>query len=207
MGAAAPRDRSGIGGKAGLTLEVAETALPEVKRLLPRRFADSRGFFAETWNAKRMRDAGLDLDFVQDNHSYSATAGTVRGLHYQAPPMAQTKLVRVARGAIRDVAVDVRRGSPTFGRWVAEELSAENGVQLLVPRGFLHGFVTLVPDTDVLYKVDAPYAPDCDGGVRFDDPELAVDWGIDPADAVLSEKDAAAPLFRDFATPFVYGQG
>ena len=185
-----------------MTLEVAETALPEVKLLRPKRFADSRGFFAETWNAKQMRDAGLDLDFVQDNHSYSATAGTVRGLHYQAPPMAQAKLVRVARGAIRDVAVDVRRGSPTFGRWVAEELSAENGVQLLVPRGFLHGFVTLVADTDVLYKVDAPYAPDCDGAVRFDDPDLAIDWGIDPGCAVLSEKDARAPLFRDFITPF-----
>lgn len=185
-----------------MTLEIFETALPDVKRLRPKRFADSRGFFAETWNAGRMRDVGLDFHFVQDNHSYSAAAGTVRGLHYQAPPMAQAKLVRVARGAVRDIAVDVRRGSPTFGRWVAEELSAENGVQLLVPRGFLHGFVTLVADTDVLYKVDAPYAPDCDGAVRFDDPDLAIDWGIDPGAAVLSEKDGRAPLFRDFITPF-----
>ena len=189
-----------------MTLDIADMAIPEVKRLAPRRFADARGFFAETWSAARMRAAGLDLAFCQDNHSYSAAAGTVRGLHYQAPPMAQAKLVRVARGAVRDIAVDVRRGSPSFGAWVAEELSAENGVQLLVPRGFLHGFVTLVPDTDVLYKVDAPYAPDCDGAVRFDDPDLGIDWGIDPALAVLSEKDAAAPLFRDFVTPFVYGE-
>ncbi|HET7409347.1 MAG TPA: dTDP-4-dehydrorhamnose 3,5-epimerase [Paracoccaceae bacterium] len=183
-------------------MDIDETALSDVKRLTPKRFADSRGHFAETWNAERMRAAGLDFEFVQDNHSYSAMAGTVRGLHYQAPPMAQTKLVRVARGAIRDIAVDVRRGSPTFGAWVAEELSAENGAQLLVPRGFLHGFVTLVPDTDVLYKVDAPYALDCDGAVRFDDPDLGIDWGIDPESAVLSEKDARAPLFRDFFTPF-----
>lgn len=189
-----------------MTLDITDTAIPEVKRLVPRRFADSRGFFTETWNAGRMRAARLEFAFVQDNHSYSAAAGTVRGLHYQAPPMAQAKLVRVARGAVRDIAVDVRRGSPTYRQWVAEELSAENGLQLLVPRGFLHGFVTLVPDTDVLYKVDAPYAPDCDGAVRFDDPDLAVDWGIDPGDAVLSEKDAAAPRFRDFVTPFVYGE-
>lgn len=185
-----------------MTLNVEETALPEVKRLIPKRFGDSRGFFSETWNAQRMRDAGLHLHFVQDNHSYSARAGTVRGLHYQAPPMAQAKLVRVARGAIRDVAVDVRRGSPTYGHWVAEELSAENGVQLLVPRGFLHGFITLVPDTDVLYKVDAPYSAACDGAVRFDDPDLGIEWGIDPRLAVLSEKDARAPYFRGFITPF-----
>ena len=189
-----------------MALDIADTAIPEVKRIVPRRFPDSRGFFTETWNAARMAAVGLDLAFVQDNHSYSAVPGTVRGLHYQAPPMAQAKLVRVGRGAVRDVAVDVRRGSPTYGRWVAEELSAENGVQLLVPRGFLHGFVTLVPDTDVFYKVDAPYAPDCDGAVRFDDPDLGIDWGIDPARAVLSKKDAAAPLFRDFDTPFVYSQ-
>jgi dTDP-4-dehydrorhamnose 3,5-epimerase len=188
-----------------VTLDIADTGIPEVKRLVPRRFADGRGFFTETWNAAKMAAAGLDLAFCQDNHSYSAEAGTVRGLHYQSPPMAQAKLVRVARGAVRDIAVDVRRGAPTFGAWVAEELSAANGVQLLVPRGFLHGFVTLVPDTDVLYKVDAPYAPDCDGAVRFDDPDLGIDWGIDPASAVLSEKDAAAPPFRDFVTPFDYG--
>lgn len=196
---------SGTGFEGQKMLDITDTAIPEVKRLVPRRFGDTRGFFTETWNARRMTAAGLDFAWCQDNHSCSAAAGTVRGLHYQAPPMAQAKLVRVARGAVRDIAVDVRRGSPTFGRWVAEELSAENGAQLLVPRGFLHGFVTLVPDTDVLYKVDAPYAPDCDGAVRFDDADLAIDWGIAPGAAVLSEKDAAAPIFRDFVTPFVYG--
>ncbi len=185
-------------------LEIVRTAIPAVIRLEPRRFQDARGFFTETWNRARMAAAGLNVDFVQDNHSYSAEAGTVRGLHYQSPPMAQAKLVRVARGAIRDVAVDVRRGSPTYGRWVAEELSAANGYQLFVPEGFLHGFVTLTPDTDVIYKVNAPYAPECDGAVRFDDPDLAVDWGIGPGKAVLSDKDAAAPVFRDFETPFTY---
>lgn len=185
-------------------MDVFETAIPEVKRLVPRRFGDSRGWFSESWNAQRMAEAGLDIAFVQDNHSHSAEAGTVRGLHYQAPPMAQAKLVRVVSGAVLDVAVDVRQGSPTYGRWVAEELSAENGAQLLVPRGFLHGFVTLVADTDVLYKIDAPYAPDCDGSVRFDDPDLGVDWGIDPAKAVLSDKDATAPSFAAWSNPFVY---
>ena len=184
-------------------MDVIETAIPAVKLIRPRRFADARGFFCETWNSRRMAEAGIDIAFVQDNHSYSAEAGTVRGLHYQRPPHAQTKLVRVARGRIRDVAVDVRVGSSTYGQWVAEELSAENGAQLLVPQGFLHGFVTLEPDTDVIYKVDAHYAPDCDGAVRFDDPSLAIDWGIDPARAVLSTKDAAAPAFASFASPFV----
>lgn len=185
-------------------MEIADTALPGVKRLVPRRFGDSRGFFSETWNAARMAEAELTFDWVQDNHSYSAEAGTVRGLHYQAPPMAQTKLVRVARGAVLDVAVDVRRGSPTYGRWISETLSAENGAQLLVPRGFLHGFVTLEADTDVIYKVDAFYDPGCDGAVRFDDPDLGIDWGLDAGSVHLSDKDAAAPLFRAFQSPFEY---
>lgn len=185
-------------------MDIVKTSIPEVVRLEPRRFQDSRGFFTETWNRQRMAEAGLDIAFVQDNHSFSADAGTVRGLHYQAPPMAQAKLVRVARGAILDVAVDVRRGSPTYGAWVAEELSAANGYQLYVPEGFLHGFVTLTADTDVIYKVNAFYSPECDGAVRFDDPDICVDWGIDPKDAVLSDKDAKAPRFRDFETPFVY---
>lgn len=185
-------------------MEVEETAIPAVKKLIPRRFKDARGYFSEVWNARRLAEAGLDIAFVQDNHSYSAEAGTIRGLHYQSPPAAQGKLVRVARGRILDVAVDVRRGSPTFGNWVAEELSSENGVQLWVPKGFLHGFATLEPHTDVLYKVDAHYAPECDGCVRYDDPDLAVAWGVDPERIVLSEKDAAAPSFRDFVTPFEY---
>jgi dTDP-4-dehydrorhamnose 3,5-epimerase len=183
-------------------MNLVETAIPDVKLLTPRRFADSRGFFSETWSARRLAEAGIVADFVQDNHSYSAAAGTVRGLHYQRPPHAQGKLVRVARGRILDVAVDVRAGSPTYGRWVAAELSAENGAQIWIPRGFLHGFVTREPDTDVIYKVEAYYAPECDGAVRFDDPDLAIDWGMDPADAVLSDKDAAAPGFRDFSSPF-----
>ena len=184
-------------------LDVIETAIPAVKRLTPRRFGDARGWFSETWNAQRMAEAGLDVVFVQDNHSFSAEAGTVRGLHYQRPPHAQGKLVRVVRGRVRDVAVDVRKGSPTYGQWVAEELSAENGMQLWVPRGFLHGFSTLEPNTEVVYKVDGYYASDCDGAVRFDDPDLAIDWGVASAVAVLSDKDAAAPAFRDFVTPFL----
>jgi dTDP-4-dehydrorhamnose 3,5-epimerase len=188
-------------------LEITETALPGVLRIVPRRIGDARGFFCESWNRRRMAEAGLDHDFVQDNHSHSAERGTVRGLHYQSPPMAQAKLVRVVRGAVRDVAVDIRRGSPTYGRWVAEDLSAENGASLLIPRGFLHGFVTLTPETDVLYKVDAYYAPDCDGAIRFDDTDLGIDWGIDPGEAVLSEKDARAPAFRDFVSPFAYEAG
>ena len=149
-----------------------------------------------------MKDAGLVFDWVQDNHSFSADAGTVRGLHYQAPPAAQAKLVRVVMGRIRDVVVDVRRGSPTFGRWEAVELSAEAGNQMFVPRGFLHGFVTLEPGTLVQYKVDAPYDAEADGAVAWNDPDLAIDWGIAPGDATVSAKDAAAPAFSHWTSPF-----
>lgn len=183
-------------------MQIVKTALPGVLLLRPRCHADNRGFFAETYNRRRLEAAGLSYAFVQDNHSHSVEAGTVRGLHFQAPPAAQAKLVRVARGAVRDIAVDIRRGSPTYGRWIAEELTAENGAQLLIPAGFLHGFVTLMPKTDVVYKVDAHYAPDCEGAIRFDDPDLAVDWGIDPKTAVLSDKDAAAGAFADLQSPF-----
>jgi dTDP-4-dehydrorhamnose 3,5-epimerase len=183
-------------------MQIRETALPEVKVLTPRRFGDARGWFAETWSAARLAGAGLGHHWVQDNESLSARAGTLRGLHYQAPPFAQAKLVRVARGAIRDVAVDVRRGAPTYGRWVAEELSAANGAQILVPRGFLHGFVTLTDDTLVLYKVDNPYDAASDGAVAWDDPDLAIDWGIAPGQAILSDKDRAAPRFADWTSPF-----
>lgn len=185
-------------------IDVTDTTIPEVKLVTPRRFGDTRGWFSETWTKPKMAAAGLDFDFMQDNHSYSAQVHTLRGLHYQAPPFAQTKLVRVARGAVLDVAVDIRVGSPTYLKWVAEELSAENGAQLLVPRGFLHGFLTLQPDTEVLYKVDNPYSGVADGAVRFDDPALGVDWGIDPAKAILSDKDAAAPAYPDFDNPFTY---
>jgi len=182
------------------------TPLPGVLVLTPRRFGDDRGYFSETWSAARLREAGLDLGFVQDNESLSARAGTVRGLHYQAPPFAQTKLVRAVRGAILDVAVDVRRGSLHYGKWVAEELSAANGAQLLVPRGFLHGFVTLAPDTLVSYKVDNPYDASSDGAVSWNDASLGIAWGIGPDEATVSDKDRAAPAFGEWTSPFTYGE-
>jgi dTDP-4-dehydrorhamnose 3,5-epimerase len=183
---------------------VEPTALADVLILTPRRFSDARGWFCETWNRETLLAHGIDTAFVQDNHAFTERRGTVRGLHFQRPPRAQAKLVRCTRGAIRDVAVDIRKGSPSFGRWVAVELSAENGRQLLVPVGFLHGYATLTDTTEVLYKCSDTYAPDCDGAVRFDDPEIGIDWGIDPASAILSDKDRAAPLLRNFATPFTY---
>lgn len=181
-------------------MQVEPTLLPEVLILTPRRFGDARGWFSETFNAARMAEAGLHHDWVQDNHSFSAAKGTLRGLHYQAPPRAQDKLVRCSRGAILDVAVDFREGSPRFGRWVGVELSADNGRQLLIPKGFLHGFVTLTGDAEVQYKCTDLYSPEHDGAVRWDDPQIAVDWGV--AAPVLSEKDRAAPLLRDAPRPF-----
>ena len=175
--------------------------------MTPRRFGDDRGFFSETYNERSFAEAGIDVRFVQDNHSYSAQRGTVRGLHYQAPPHAQAKLVRVAQGRIYDVAVDARKGSPTFGQHVGATLTAEGGEQIFVPAGFLHGFITLEPDTHVLYKVDDYYSKACDGAVRFDDPALAIDWGDLARSPVLSEKDAAAPSWAEFSSPFVYAQG
>ena len=185
-------------------MEITETALPGVKILKPRRFGDSRGWFMESWNRDTLRRGGIDLEFVQDNHSMSAAPGTVRGLHYQAPPHAQDKLVRVGRGRVMDVAVDARRGSPTYGKWVGVELSAENGLQLLIPKGFLHGFATLTPDVELLYKCSDVYAPDCDGSVRFDDPDLGIDWGLGDTDPVLSDKDRSAPRFVDWQSPFTW---
>lgn len=185
-------------------MQITETDLPGVLILAPKRFGDSRGWFSEVWNRSVLAKTGIGTDFVQDNHSYSRDTATVRGLHFQSPPHAQAKLVRCGRGRVFDVAVDIRKGSPSFGKWTGVELSAENGLQLLIPEGFLHGFVTREPDCELLYKCSDFYAPDCDGAVRFDDPDLAIDWGIDAGDAVLSDKDAAAPLFRNFATPFLY---
>ncbi len=181
-------------------MQIETTALDGVVIVTPRRFGDTRGWFTETWNADRMADAGFGLAFVQDNHSFSAAKGTLRGLHYQSPPRAQDKLVRCSRGAILDVAVDGRKGSPSYGKWVGVELSAANGRQLLVPKGFLHGFVTLEPDTEVQYKCTDVYAPDCDGGVRWD--SVGIDWGL--SDPVLSDKDHAAPAFADWQSPFVW---
>jgi dTDP-4-dehydrorhamnose 3,5-epimerase len=183
-------------------LQIEATALPDVLILTPARFGDARGWFSETWSAPKLAALGITLDFVQDNHSLSAAPGTLRGLHYQAPPHAQDKLVRCTRGAIRDVAVDVRRGSPHFGKWVAVDLTAQNARQLLVPKGFLHGFVTLTPETEVQYKCSDVYAPDCDGGIRWNDPDLGIDWGV--ADPVLSAKDQAAPFLKDWVSPFVW---
>ncbi len=187
-------------------MEITATRIPDVKLLAPKRFGDHRGYFAETWKASRMAEAGLDIAFVQDNESLSAEPGTLRGLHYQSPPFAQAKLVRCAAGAILDVAVDARRGSPTYGEWISAEISAENGRQILVPRGFLHGFVTLEPHTLVIYKVDSVYDKASDGGVYCFDPGLGIDWGLNPEDATLSEKDRKAPSFRDFVSPFEYGE-
>ncbi|MBY6006622.1 dTDP-4-dehydrorhamnose 3,5-epimerase [Salipiger bermudensis] len=185
-------------------MQIQDTALLGVKILTPQRFGDNRGFFSESWNRARMAEHGLDHDFVQDNHSLSATQGTVRGLHFQSPPHAQAKLVRCGRGRLFDVAVDIRKGSPSYGKWIGVELSFENGHQLLIPEGFLHGFVTREPDTEIIYKCSDYYAPDCDGAVRFDDPEIGIDWGLDSSEAVLSEKDAAAPLLKDFDSPFLF---
>ncbi|WP_370191592.1 dTDP-4-dehydrorhamnose 3,5-epimerase [Qipengyuania sp.] len=183
-------------------LEVEATPLPDVLILKPRRFGDDRGWFCETWNSGRMREHGLDFVFVQDNHSFSADVGTLRGLHYQSPPRAQDKLVRCSRGAIRDVVVDARNGSPTFGKWVAIEISAEDGRQVLVPKGFLHGFVTMAPDTEVQYKVTEFYDADCDGSVAWD--SLDIDWGLDGSRPILSDKDIVAPAFADWHSPFTY---
>jgi dTDP-4-dehydrorhamnose 3,5-epimerase len=182
-------------------MQIDKTEIAGVVVVNPMRYADDRGWFAETWNAKRMAELGYDFDFVQDNHSLSVKTGTLRGLHYQRPPHAQDKLVRCTHGAIRDIAVDVRRGSATYGKWVGVDLTPENGKQLLVPKGCLHAFVTRAPMTEVLYKCSDVYAKECDGAVRWDDPTLAIDWQL-TTPPILSAKDAEAPLFSDFVTPF-----
>ncbi|MEM1431771.1 MAG: dTDP-4-dehydrorhamnose 3,5-epimerase [Pseudomonadota bacterium] len=188
-------------------MDLIETELPGVLVVIPRRFGDARGWFAETWNAQTLAHHGLRYAFVQDNESYSAEAGTLRGLHYQAPPHAQTKLVRCVAGRILDVAVDARRGSPTFGAWTARELTADGGEQLLVPAGFLHGFLTLEPGCRVAYKCSAHYAPLADGAVRWN--TVGIDWRLDalpvPGAPVLSAKDAEAPPFEIWQSPFVWG--
>lgn len=180
-------------------MQIEKTTLPDVMILTPRRFADERGFFSETWNRARMAEAGFDIDFVQDNHSISANAGTLRGLHFQAPPHAQTKLVRCGRGRFFDVAVDIRRGSDTYGAWVGVELSAENGRQLLVPAGFAHGFVTREDDTEIVYKCSDFYNAAADGALKWDG--CGVDWGLS-FPPVLSDKDAAARPLSEFDSPF-----
>jgi dTDP-4-dehydrorhamnose 3,5-epimerase len=182
-------------------MEIEELGLPGVKLIAPAVFRDARGSFCETWNRARLAQAGIELDFVQDNHSVSAAPGTIRGLHFQSPPHAQDKLVRCVKGRIWDVAVDIRKRSPTYGRWVGAEISASNGQQILVPKGFLHGFVTLEPDTEVLYKCTDVYAPDCDGSVLWS--SCGIDWPF-RGDPVLSAKDAAAVPFDRFDSPFTW---
>ena len=186
-------------------MDVTACKLPAVLLLRPRRVRDARGYFAETYNRRAAAAAGITADFVQDNQSLSLHAGTVRGLHFQIPPHPQAKLVRVLRGSIYDVAVDLRAGSPTYGVWVAEQLTAEGGEQMFVPRGFAHGFCTLEPQTEVSYKVDDYYAAECESGIAWSDPTLAIDWPVAMAGAVLSDKDLALGSFSDFVSPFRYG--
>ena len=183
---------------------ISVTSIKGVVTLTPRLFSDSRGSFQETYNRDTLAGLGINTVFVQDNQSWSREAGTVRGLHFQAPPHAQAKLVRVLMGEIFDVAVDIRAGSPTYGQWTGVTLSVENNAQLLIPAGFLHGFVTRTPNCLVAYKCSDTYAPDCEGSVRFNDQDLGIDWGLPVDQAVLSDKDAAAGSFADLDTPFTY---
>lgn len=178
-------------------MEVRPLSLDGVFEIIPQKFGDDRGFFSETFKINTLRDAGIDLNFVQDNHSYSAAKGVVRGLHYQLPPFAQDKLVRVIRGAILDVAVDIRKSSPNFGKWLALEVSAEKWNQILVPKGFAHGFITLTDDTEVIYKVTDYYAPEHDRSIRFDDPSIGINWPIPASGVQLSDKDKNAPLLAN----------
>jgi len=175
-----------------------------VKLLQPRRFEDDRGWFSETYSERREGSGGITTRFVQDNQSFSAASGTIRGLHYQRPPHAQAKLVRCLRGSIMDYAVDVRRGSPTYGQHVSARLTAEGGEQLFVPVGFAHGFITLEPDVDVAYKVSDFYAPECEGGVIWNDPTIAIDWLLDGSSPALSQKDLLLPKLADLVSPFEY---
>lgn len=178
-------------------MNLVQLSIADVKVLTPRKFEDERGFFSETYSRAALAAAGIELEFVQDNESLSRVPGVVRGLHFQLPPFAQAKLVRVLQGAILDVVVDIRRDSPTFGRHVSTELSAERWNQILVPVGFAHGFCTLVPDTRVFYKVSAPYAPEHERGVLWNDVDLGIEWPVNERDAVLSAKDRTYPRLRD----------
>ena len=178
--------------------------LPGLVMLRPRRFSDSRGYFAEIYNERTFAAIGISAKFVQDNQSFSAKLGTIRGLHFQLPPAAQAKLVRVLQGRVYDVAVDLRVGSPTYGRWVGETLTAEGGEQMFVPRGFAHAFCTLEPDTVVAYKVDDFYAPASDSGLIWNDPVLAIKWPVAPNEVVLSDKDHKLGGFASFVSPFRY---
>lgn len=181
-------------------MDLLKTKLEGVCILIPKVFGDYRGFFMESWSRRTMEEAGLYYDFVQDNHSLSTVKGTLRGIHFQKGDKAQAKLVRCVRGAVLDVAVDLRHDSPTYKQWVGVELSEENKKQLLIPRGFGHGFVTLTDHVEFLYKADNYYAPEADGGVRWNDPDIGVDWGI--SEPILSEKDTKNPFLKEIAPVF-----
>jgi dTDP-4-dehydrorhamnose 3,5-epimerase len=187
-----------------LPMKIETLAIPDVKLITPGIMRDHRGFFSETFNGNAFRRAVANVDFVQDNHSLSRAKGVVRGLHFQIDPHPQGKLVRVTRGAVLDVAVDVRRGSPTHGRHVSAVLSADNWAQLWIPVGFAHGFCTLEADSEVLYKVTDYYAPECDRGLLFDDPDLGIEWPFPTAHAILSEKDRRNVRLRDLPAYFTY---
>lgn len=176
-------------------MQVTETKLKGVYIIEPQVFGDHRGWFMESWSQKKFEEAKIHCTFVQDNQSFSALKGTLRGLHYQLNPMCQAKLLRCTRGEILDVAVDIRKGSPLYRQWVAVKLTAVNKKQLFIPRGFAHGFVTLTDDVEVQYKADNYYAPECDGNIRYDDPDIRIHWGV--GDLILSEKDKNAPFLRD----------
>ncbi|CEO88413.1 dTDP-4-dehydrorhamnose 3,5-epimerase [Syntrophaceticus schinkii] len=183
-------------------MKIIKTDIDGVYILEPKVFGDHRGWFTETYSKRKFKELGIDIEFIQDNHSFSAEKGTLRGLHFQINPKAQTKLVRCTKGKILDVAVDIRKGSPTYKNWVAVELTEENKKQLLIPKGFAHGFLSLTDNVEVQYKVDDYYAPDCDRSIRFNDPEIGVDWGI--RNPILSEKDVKAPLLKDSDSNFIY---
>ena len=182
--------------------EVIKIGLEGVVEIIPKRFGDARGFFSETYNEAVLEAHGITARFCQDSHSYSKEKGVLRGLHYQLPPFAQDKLVQVTRGSVLDVVVDIRKGSPTYAQWVSVVLSADKGNQLFVPKGFAHGFVTLKPDTEFVYKVSAFYAPNHDRAIRFDDPEIGIEWPDDPSYFIISDKDRHAPLLTDADNSF-----
>ncbi|PGL72710.1 dTDP-4-dehydrorhamnose 3,5-epimerase [Bacillus sp. AFS055030] len=184
-------------------MKMTETFIKGIVVIEPTVYGDHRGWFMETYNDSKMKDLGMDLNFVQDNQSFSALKGTLRGLHYQLSPKAQTKLVRCTRGAIFDVAVDLRKGSPTYGKWFGIELSAENKKQLFIPKGFAHGFMTLTDNVEVQYKADEFYSPECDRGIVWNDPDIQVQWPMNSS-PLLSEKDKAAPLLKDAENNFIY---
>lgn len=183
-------------------MKVIETDISGVVVIEPKVFGDHRGWFTETYSYEKFSQHGININFIQDNHSFSAQKGTLRGLHFQLNPKAQTKLIRCTKGSILDVAVDIREGSPTYKKWIAVELSEENKKQLMVPKGFAHGFITLTDNVEVQYKVDEYYSPENDRGIRFDDPEIGIKWGIE--NPVLSEKDLKAPLLKDSDYYFKY---